>query len=91
MRKKETQISKKSQTSQIHRNNPLQPCIFFLLPTWAEKPVLMAVTDRLDPHELHVIKYRRFSPLLSSVSGDLHVLQTTYSTFLLATNKLTIE
>lgn len=54
--------------------------IFRLLPTWAEKPVLIAVTLRLEPHELHVRKYRRFSPLLSSVSGDLHVLQVTYST-----------
>ena len=54
--------------------------IFRLLPIWAEKPVLMAVTERLDPHELHVRKYRRFSPLLSSVSGDLHVLHVTYST-----------
>lgn len=54
--------------------------IFFLLPTWAEKPVLMAVTDRREPQLLQVTKYRRFSPLLSSVSGDLHVLQVTYST-----------
>lgn len=35
-------------------HNPTQPCIFFLFPTWAEKPVLMAVTDRLEPHELHL-------------------------------------
>ena len=42
----------------------------------------MAVTDRLDPHELHVMKYKRFSPLLSSVSATLQVLQVTYSTLL---------
>ena len=40
----------------------------------------MAVTDRLEPHELHVTKYRRFSPLLSSVSGLRQVLHVTYST-----------
>ena len=39
----------------------------------------MAVTERLLPQELQVTKYRRFSPLLSSVSGDLQVLQVTYS------------
>lgn len=59
---------------------PAQPCIFLLLPTWAENPVLIAVTDLREPQELHVMKYRRFSPLLSSVSGDLQVLQVTYST-----------
>lgn len=40
----------------------------------------MAVTVRREPHELQLTKYRRFSPLLSSVLGDLHVLQVTYST-----------
>lgn len=40
----------------------------------------MAVTLRRLPHELHVTKYNRFSPLLSSVSGDRQVLQVTYST-----------
>lgn len=39
----------------------------------------MAVTERLLPQELQVTKYRRFSPLLSSVSGDRQVLQVTYS------------
>lgn len=51
----------------------------FLLPTWAWKPVLMALTDRLDPHDWQVIKYRRFS-FDRSVSGDLQILQVTYST-----------
>lgn len=41
---------------------------------------MIAVTLRLLPQELQVTKYRRFSPLLSSVSGDRHVLQVTYST-----------
>lgn len=41
---------------------------------------MMAVTERLDPQELHVTKYRRFSPLLRSVSGERQVLQVTYST-----------
>ena len=40
----------------------------------------MAVTERRDPQELQVMKYSLFSPLLSSVSGDLQVLQVTYST-----------
>jgi hypothetical protein len=40
----------------------------------------MAVTLRREPQLLQVMKYRRFSPLLSSVSGDLQVLQVTYST-----------
>lgn len=42
----------------------------------------MAVTERRDPQELQVMKYSLFSPLLSSVSGDLQVLQVTYSTTL---------
>lgn len=58
----------------------VQPCCLFLLPTWAEKPALMAVTLRLLPHELQLTKYNRFSPRTSSVSGDLQVLQVTYST-----------
>jgi hypothetical protein len=33
----------------------------------------------LDPHDSHVMKYRRFS-LPSRVSGDLQILQVTYST-----------
>lgn len=43
----------------------------------------MAATERRDPHELQVTKYRRFSPLLSSVSGLRQVLQVTYSTVVL--------
>ena len=43
--------------------------ILFLLPTWAEKPVLMAVTERLEPQLLQVTKYSLFSPLLSSGVG----------------------
>lgn len=50
------------------------------LPTWAEKPVLMAVTLRRLPQELQVMKLSRFSPLTSSVSGERQVLQVTYST-----------
>ena len=46
----------------------------------------MAVTLRREPQELQVIKYSLFSPLLSSVSGDLHVLQVTYSTALQSIN-----
>jgi hypothetical protein len=60
----------------------------FLLPTWAEKPVLMAVTERLEPQLLQVTKYSLFSPLLSSVSGLRQVLQVTYSTVnVVSTNK----
>lgn len=40
----------------------------------------MAVTERREPQELQVTKYRRFSPLLSSVSGERQVLHVTYST-----------
>jgi hypothetical protein len=65
----------------IHLSNQvIYPCCLRLLPTCAEKPVLMAVTLLRDPHELQVMKYSLFSPLLSSVSGDLQVLQVTYST-----------
>ena len=39
-------------------------------------------TERLDPQLLQVTKKRRFSPFFSSVSGDLQVLQVTYSTIL---------
>lgn len=52
----------------------------FRFPICAVKPDLMAVTDLLLPHELHVTKYSLFSPLLSSVSGERQVLQVTYST-----------
>lgn len=58
----------------------LQPCWRFLLPIWTRKPALMAVTLRLLPQELQLTKYNRFSPRINSVSGDLHVLQLTYST-----------
>lgn len=40
----------------------------------------MAETLRRDPQLLHVTKYKRFSPLVSSESGERHVLQDTYST-----------
>lgn len=58
---------------------PIYARIFFLFPIWAEKPVLMGATERREPHELQVTNDRRFSPLLNSVSGDLHVLHDTYS------------
>lgn len=45
----------------------------------AWKPVLIAWTDRVDPHEEQVMKKRRLS-LVKVVSGDLQVLQVTYST-----------
>lgn len=43
------------------------------------KPVLMAWTERVEPHDEHVMKKRRLS-LVMVVSGDLHVLHVTYST-----------
>ena len=52
---------------------------FFLRPTWAWKPLLIAVTDLLEPHDSHDTKKIRFS-FCNTVSGDLHVLQVTYST-----------
>lgn len=39
----------------------------------------MALTDRFEPHDSQVMKYRRFS-FVRIVSGDLHVLHVTYST-----------
>ena len=73
-------------------DNPLryQVCCLFLLPTCAEYPVLMAVTLLLEPHELHVTKYNLFSPLLSSVSGDLQVLHETYSPMIVISTQLAI-
>ena len=62
--------------------------ILFLLPTWAEKPVLMAVTERLEPQLLQVTKYSLFSPLLSSVSGLRQVLQVTYSTVVIVSLRM---
>src|SRR6201996_6627007 len=56
------------------------PLSLFLLPTWAVKPLLIAVTDRLDPQFRHSTKYSRFSPFSNLVFGLLHVLQVTYST-----------
>jgi hypothetical protein len=61
-------------------NATIQQISLTLLSTCAEKPVLMAVTLLREPQELQVMKYNLFSPLLSSVSGDLQVLQVTYST-----------
>jgi hypothetical protein len=45
--------------------------------TW--NPVLIAATDLVDAHEEQVMKNRR-SFFWRVVSGDLHVLQVTYST-----------
>lgn len=53
--------------------------VAFLLPTWAWKPLLIALTDRREPHDSQDMKKIRFS-FVRSVSGDLHVLQVTYST-----------
>lgn len=39
----------------------------------------MALTERLEPQDSQDMKKIRFS-LVSRVSGDLHVLQVTYST-----------
>lgn len=38
----------------------------------------MAATDLREPHDSHVIKYSLFS-FVKLVSGDLQVLQVTYS------------
>ena len=60
--------------------NSDHPVLFLLLfPTCAWKPVLMALTERLEPHDSQDMKNIRFS-FVRSVSGDLHVLQVTYST-----------
>ena len=68
-------------TAYTARDNPtLQPVLFLLrLPTCAWKPVLIAFTERLEPHGSQDMKNIRFS-FVRSVSGDLHVLQVTYST-----------
>lgn len=56
------------------------PVLFLLrLPTWAWKPLLIALTDRLLPHDSQAMKKIRFS-FVSRVSNDLQVLQVTYST-----------
>lgn len=39
----------------------------------------MGFTERLEPHDSHDMKKIRFS-FVSNVSGDLQVLQVTYST-----------
>ena len=58
-----------------------QPVLFLLLfPTCAWNPLLMALTDLLLPHDSQAMKKIRFS-LVRRVSGDLQVLQVTYSTF----------
>lgn len=54
-------------------------CCFFLFPTWAWYPALIADTDCLDPHDSHVINEILVS-FVRIVSGDLQVLQVTYST-----------
>ena len=51
----------------------------------------MAVTLLLLPHELQVMKDRRFSPLLSSVSGLRQVLQVTYSTGVQVSETMGVE
>ena len=62
------------------RHAILQPVLFLLLfPTCAWKPVLIVFTDRREPHDSQDMKNIRFS-FVRSVSGDLHVLQVTYST-----------
>jgi len=71
-----------SPSSNIHaaRTQATQPVLFLLLfPTWAWKPLLMALTDLRLPHDSHAMKKIRFS-FVSRVSGDLQVLQVTYST-----------
>ena len=50
-----------------------------LFPTCAWKPVLVAFTERLEPHDSQDMKNIRFS-FVRRVSGDLHVLHVTYST-----------
>ena len=57
-----------------------QPVLFLLrFPTCAWNPLLMALTDLLLPHDSQAIKKIRFS-FVRRVSGDLQVLQVTYST-----------
>jgi len=43
------------------------------------EPLLMAPTDRLDPHDMQDMKKIWFS-FVKRASKDLHVLQVTYST-----------
>ena len=55
----------------IARRSPL--CV-------ATKPFEIVATVLRAPHELHTTKYKRDACSLSkSVSGDLHILQVTYS------------
>lgn len=49
------------------------------LPICALKPVWIALTDLLDPQDMHDMKKILFS-FVSRVSKDLHVLHVTYST-----------
>lgn len=68
-----------SETATATRQD-IYPVLFLLLfPTWAWKPDLIALTDRLEPQDSQAMKKIRFS-LVRSVSGDLQVLQVTYST-----------
>lgn len=60
------------------------PCyaarVLLRLPTWAWNPLLIGLTLRRLPHDSHAMKKIRFS-FVRRVSGDLQVLQVTYSTF----------
>ena len=76
----EKNISSPTSNTHAARTQPTQPVLFLLLfPTWAWKPLLIALTDRRLPHDSHAMKKIRFS-FVSRVSGDLQVLQVTYST-----------
>jgi hypothetical protein len=55
------------------------PVLFLLLfPTWAWKPVLMALTERREPQDSHDMKKIRFS-FVKRVSADRQRAQVTYS------------
>lgn len=67
-------------SKQLPDNTTTAHCaVAFLLPTWAWKPLLIALTDRREPQDSQDMKKIRFS-FVRSVSGDLHVLHVTYST-----------
>lgn len=53
---------------------------FFIAPTLAVKPVLIEVTDLVEPHALQTMKCNLLAAsLFNSVFIDLQVLQMTYS------------
>lgn len=68
-----------SKTATASQQNSYPVLFLLLFPTWAWKPDLIALTDRLEPQDSQAMKKIRFS-LVRRVSGDLHVLQVTYST-----------